>query len=108
MRNILDFPRLFDPPADLITLEQNYRSTQSILTASNAVIGLARERFTKDLRSHRNTGERPALVSVKDDAAQVHCVVAAILENREAADPFSDNSRSCFAPPPTAPCSKSS
>ena len=84
MRNILDFPRLFDPPADLITLEQNYRSTQSILTASNAVIGLARERFTKDLRSHRNTGERPALVSVKDDAAQVHCVVAAILENREA------------------------
>ncbi len=30
VRNILDFPRLFDPPASLITLEQNYRSTQSI------------------------------------------------------------------------------
>ena len=84
VRNILDFPKLFDPPAELITLEQNYRSTQSIFTASNAVIGLARERFTKDLRSHRNTGERPALVSVKDDAGQVNCVVAAILENREA------------------------
>ena len=84
VRNILDFPKLFDPPAALITLEQNYRSTQSILTASNAVIGLARERFTKDLRSHRGTGERPALVSVKDDAGQVNCVVAAILENRGA------------------------
>ena len=84
VRNILDFPKLFDPPAALVTLEQNYRSTQSILTASNAVIGLARERFTKDLRSHRNTGERPALVSVKDDAGQVGCVVASILENREA------------------------
>jgi DNA helicase II / ATP-dependent DNA helicase PcrA len=84
VRNILDFPGLFDPPAHLITLEQNYRSTQAILTASNAVIGLARERFTKDLRSHRDTGERPAVVSVKDDAGQVNCVVASILENREA------------------------
>ena len=84
VRNILDFPRLFDPPASLITLEQNYRSTQSILTASNAVIGLARERFTKDLRTHRDSGQKPRLVTVKDDAAQVHCTVTAILENREA------------------------
>jgi superfamily I DNA/RNA helicase len=53
VRNILDFPKQFDPPAKLITLEQNYRSTQPILVASNAVIGLARERFTKDLRSHK-------------------------------------------------------
>ena len=36
-----------------MTLEQNYRSTQPILAASNAVIGLARERFTKNLRSSR-------------------------------------------------------
>ncbi len=35
----------------IVTLEQNYRSTQPILAASNAVIGLARERFTKNLRS---------------------------------------------------------
>jgi DNA helicase II / ATP-dependent DNA helicase PcrA len=84
VRNILDFPKLFQPPAHLITLEQNYRSTQPILTASNAVIGLARERFTKDLRSHRGSGDKPALISVRDDAGQVNCVVAAILENREA------------------------
>jgi DNA helicase-2/ATP-dependent DNA helicase PcrA len=84
VRNILDFPGQFDPAATLITLEQNYRSTQPILAASNAVIGLARERFTKDLRSHRGGGEKPALVSVLDDASQVDCVVTAILQNREA------------------------
>src|SRR4051794_3952527 len=38
IRNILDFPALFTPPARVITLEKNYRSTQAILNASNAVI----------------------------------------------------------------------
>jgi ATP-dependent DNA helicase UvrD/PcrA len=84
VRNILDFPDQFSPQAHLITLEQNYRSTQPILAASNAVIGLARERFTKDLRSDRASGERPALVSVLDDAAQVGCIAETILANREA------------------------
>ena len=90
VRNILDFPKQFDPAAKLITLEQNYRSTQPILTASNSVIGLARERFTKDLRSHRGSGEKPALVAVLDDAGQVDCVVTAILENREAGSPLKE------------------
>ena len=49
MRNILDFPSLFSPLARVVTLEENYRSTQPILAASNAVIGLTRERFTKNL-----------------------------------------------------------
>ena len=53
VRNILDFPGRFDPPATIVRLEQNYRSTQPILAASNAVIGLAREQFTKNLRSSR-------------------------------------------------------
>jgi DNA helicase-2/ATP-dependent DNA helicase PcrA len=54
VRNILDLPRLFSPPATAVTLDKNYRSTQPILTASNAVMGLARERFTKHLRSSRH------------------------------------------------------
>ena len=41
VRNILDFPHRFAPPAEIVTLEQNYRSTQPILAAANAVIGLA-------------------------------------------------------------------
>ncbi len=47
VRNILDFPAEFAPPARVVTLDRNYRSTQPILDASNAVIGLAPERFTK-------------------------------------------------------------
>jgi hypothetical protein len=52
------------------------------------VIGLARERFAKNLRSERRGGTKPGLVSVLDDAAQVGCVVAALLENREAGVPL--------------------
>jgi DNA helicase-2/ATP-dependent DNA helicase PcrA len=84
VRNILDFPGQFEPAAAVVTLEQNYRSTEPILAASNAVIGLARERFTKNLRSHRGSGLKPALVSVRDETAQVDFVVARVLANREA------------------------
>ena len=83
VRNILDFPGQFQPPAAVVTLEQNYRSTPPILAASNAVIGLARERFTKNLRSQRGSGGKPLLMTVLDDAAQVGLIVATILENRE-------------------------
>jgi DNA helicase-2/ATP-dependent DNA helicase PcrA len=90
VRNILDFPACFQPPAAIVTLEQNYRSTQPILAASNAVIGLARERFTKNLRSHRGPGAKPGIVTVLDDIGQVGCVVATILENREAGIPLKE------------------
>ncbi|BAT58557.1 DNA helicase II [Variibacter gotjawalensis] len=84
VRNILDFPAHFSPPAALITLEQNYRSTQPILAAANAVIDLASERFTKNLWSNRASGDLPALVSVADDNAQAGYVADCVLANREA------------------------
>jgi DNA helicase II / ATP-dependent DNA helicase PcrA len=84
VRNILDFPARFTPPARIVTLEQNYRSTQPILAASNAVIALAAERFTKNLWSAREASSRPLLVSVRDEADQARYVVARVLENREA------------------------
>ena len=83
VRNILDFPGHFSPRADIITLEQNYRSTQAILAAANAVIELAEERFTKNLWSERKSGERPQIVSVRDESDQALYVVERILENRE-------------------------
>ncbi len=84
VRNILDFPGHFSPPADVVTLEQNYRSTQPILAAANAVIGLAEERFTKNLWSERASAERPQLVGVRDEADQALYVAEKVLENREA------------------------
>jgi DNA helicase-2/ATP-dependent DNA helicase PcrA len=83
VRNILDFPRRFDPPATVVTLERNYRSTQPILEASNAVIGLATERFTKNLFSERASSAKPLLVSVADEAAQARYVVDEVLARRE-------------------------
>src|SRR5947199_2823131 len=84
VRNILDFPGHFAPMARVVTLERNYRSTQPILAASNAVIALAAERFTKNLWSSREATLRPQLVAVRDEADQARYVVARVLENREA------------------------
>ena len=83
VRNILDFPDQFSPPASIITLDRNYRSTQTILAAANGVIDLAKERFTKNLWTDRASGAKPQLVTVRDEADQARCIVERILENRE-------------------------
>ena len=84
VRNILDFPKHFEPPATIVTLEQNYRSTEPILAAANAVIRLAPERFTKDLFSQRRSQQKPVLALVRDERVQVGYLVERILGNREA------------------------
>jgi DNA helicase-2/ATP-dependent DNA helicase PcrA len=83
VRNILDFPNSFAPAAGIITLDQNYRSTQSILAAANAVIDQASERFTKNLWTDRQSGEPPQLVNVWDETSQAQYVAERVLENRE-------------------------
>jgi DNA helicase-2/ATP-dependent DNA helicase PcrA len=83
VRNILDFPAQFSPPAHLVTLDRNYRSTQPILAAANGVIALACERFTKDLWSERTSAQQPRLVSVRDDTDQANYVVEQVLARRE-------------------------
>jgi DNA helicase-2/ATP-dependent DNA helicase PcrA len=83
VRNILDFPIQFTPPACIITLDRNYRSTQPILAAANAVIDLAEERHKKNLRSDRPSAEQPQLVLVRDEADQARYVVDRVLEYRE-------------------------
>ncbi len=84
LRNILDFPAQFRPPARVVTLERNYRSTQPILAAANGVIARAAERFTKNLWSDRASAERPQLVSVRDEADQAAFVIDEVLARREA------------------------
>lgn len=83
VRNILDFPQQFDPPARRVTLERNYRSTQTILRAANAVIALAAERFSKNLWSARESSEKPRLVALPDDSEQAIYVAEQVLARRE-------------------------
>jgi len=84
VRNILDFPGQFEPRAEIVTLDRNYRSTQPILAAANAVMELAQERLAKNLRSERASAERPRLVSVSDESDQARYVAHTVLEHREA------------------------
>jgi DNA helicase II / ATP-dependent DNA helicase PcrA len=90
VRNILDFPKQFRPAADIITLEQNYRSTQPILDACNKVIRSAKERYTKNLRSDRRSKQKPFLTVVADEAAQARFVAQQILDSREAGVPLNN------------------
>jgi DNA helicase II / ATP-dependent DNA helicase PcrA len=83
VENILDFPLRFDPPARVITLEENYRSSQPILDAANALIGEAARGYAKRLRSCRASAARPRYVSALDEQAQADYVIARILEARE-------------------------
>ncbi len=82
VRNILDFPSIF-PGTRVVPLEQNYRSTQPILDATNRVISLATERHDKTLWTARAGGERPAVVSCRDEDEQSDFIVRRVLELRE-------------------------
>ena len=82
IRNILDFAVHF-PGAEVVTLEQNYRSTPPILAASNAVMEEATQRYTKELWTNRAAGERPAMVTCVDEQEQCECVCRNILEHFE-------------------------
>jgi len=84
VRNILDFPKQFSQPAQVITLERNYRSTQPILDASNAVIAAARERHAKTLWTDKVSSLKPQLVLIPDEAEQARWACRRILEHREA------------------------
>ncbi len=88
-RNIMDFPNLF-PGARVITLEENYRSTQPVLDCSNAIIAPAHERFTKNLWAARQGGTVPVLVVAENEQFQSRFVCQRILDLREEGVALSD------------------
>jgi DNA helicase-2/ATP-dependent DNA helicase PcrA len=88
VENILQFPQHFTPAARLVPLEQNYRSTQPILDAANALIAEAPRQHRKRLRSTRRNGGRPRVVTVLDEQAQADYVVQRTLEAREQGVPL--------------------
>lgn len=87
IRNILDFPKQFEG-GRTVTLEQNYRSTTPILDASNAVIGDAKERYTKTLWSNRMSAEKPSIVTCGDEHEQCNAVCDRIIEYVEQGIPL--------------------
>ncbi|MDQ3522716.1 MAG: UvrD-helicase domain-containing protein [Gemmatimonadota bacterium] len=81
-RNILDFERHF-PGAQVITLEENYRSTQRILDAANAVIALNPDRRPKRLRTANGPGPRVDLWEFAAEAGKPAEVAEAEMVARE-------------------------
>jgi ATP-dependent DNA helicase UvrD/PcrA len=77
INNILDFERDF-PGTRTIALEQNYRSTNSILDSANHVITNNRERKPKELWSELGDGEPVRVVEVEDEHAEARFVAAGI------------------------------
>jgi len=81
-KNIMDFPAIFKG-AKVITLEENYRSTQPILDMTNEVIRFAKEKFKKSLFTQRRGGKPPVFIDAKDENGQSRFIADKILELRE-------------------------
>ena len=77
IRNILEFERDF-PETRTIPLEQNYRSTNAILEAANAVIAHNSERKEKRLWSELGDGDPVRVIEVEDEQAESRYVAAQI------------------------------
>src|SRR6266536_2930449 len=82
IRNIMEFEADF-PGTRVIPLEQNYRSTNTILRGANAVIANNRERKPKELWSELGEGEPVHVVEVEDEHAEARFVAAGIASRVE-------------------------
>jgi DNA helicase-2/ATP-dependent DNA helicase PcrA len=88
VENILGFPERFDPPAEVVTLAQNYRSKQPVLDVANAVMAEAPRQHRKYLLSVRGDGSRPKAVTVDELQTQAEYVCTEVLKRREASVPL--------------------
>ena len=88
VENILGFPDRFRPKAEVVTLAQNYRSSQSVLDAANALMADAPRQHRKHLLSMRGQGPRPKLVTVDDLPTQAEFICTRVLAAREAGIPL--------------------
>jgi DNA helicase-2/ATP-dependent DNA helicase PcrA len=79
LSNILEFPQVF-PGTRLVKLERNYRSGQSILDLTNAVIAQARQRYDKRLYSEKSEGPKPEMLRSRDQRGQSRLVVERIVK----------------------------
>ena len=77
IRNILDFGKAF-PNCEVFTLEENYRSTQQILTAATAVVENNEDRADKNLSAINGEGENLGLIETHDEMEEADAVISAL------------------------------
>jgi DNA helicase-2/ATP-dependent DNA helicase PcrA len=81
-KNIMSFPKVY-PDAKMFKLEINHRSTPEILSLANGSIALAKEKFKKELKANRSSGEKPVVVPLTTTSEQASFVAQRMLERRE-------------------------
>ncbi|MGO9614719.1 MAG: ATP-dependent helicase [Dissulfurispiraceae bacterium] len=87
--NIMDFPKSF-PECTIIKLEENYRSTQSILNIANAILENMKNKYSKCLvSSKKQLGERPRLLYFKDAYEEADWVAEEVKRQRDEGVPLS-------------------
>ena len=88
-KNMLEFPKLF-PAAQIIKLEENYRSTQPILNVANALMDEVKESYKKRLFSTINGDQKPVVISANDENEQSRYVAQSIADLRDKGVPLSE------------------
>ena len=88
-KNIMAFPQMF-PDCQIITLEQNYRSTQPILTFSNAVLNRVKEKYSKRLFSDILSEQKPLYIRPQHEADEATIICQAIQQLQQAGLPLGD------------------
>lgn len=88
-RNMFDFPTQFQE-AKVIKLEENYRSTQPILTFTNALMAQATEKYTKCLFTKRAEGQWPRVIDTRTEPEQAMFISHFVKEQMQQDRPLSD------------------
>lgn len=86
-RNIMDFPKQF-PEAKILTLDENYRSSQPILDLTNQINHQAAERYSKELWTRREGGGLPVLIQAPTEKDQSRFICQKVLELKEEGIPL--------------------
>jgi DNA helicase II / ATP-dependent DNA helicase PcrA len=83
VENILGFADRYKPKADMVVLAQNYRSTQPVLDAANALMAEGPRQHRKTLLGMRQAQQKPFYVALDDAQGQAEYITGKILHTRE-------------------------
>jgi DNA helicase-2/ATP-dependent DNA helicase PcrA len=88
-RNMFDFPSHF-PETKIIKLEENYRSTQPILSLTNALMEKSSEKYTKCLFTRREGGDLPRIIDTRTEPEQAIFICSHVKAQMQQGRPISD------------------